>query len=119
MVGMTKTATPTANCLRCGRKLTAKRSIADRYGRTCRARVKAAAQRIALADYKPFQIDKAREAIEQGAVIPTTRPNVFRLASSDGTTSYLTAPQACTCPAGLKARRCYHRAAATILSTAA
>ncbi|MER5647285.1 hypothetical protein [Streptosporangium sp. NPDC002524] len=35
--------------------------------------------------------------------------------SSDGSTTYLTAEQSCTCPAGVKSRRCYHLVAARIL----
>lgn len=114
---MTKTATPTANCLRCGRTLRAAKSIAAGYGRTCRARVAAAAHTTDLTAYKPAQLASAQELIEDGAII-AIRPGIFRTVATDGTELYLTAVQACTCPAGLKQRRCYHRAAAAILTAA-
>lgn len=113
------TATPTANCLRCGRTLTSAKSVANKYGRTCRTNIRKAAETAALADFKPEQIAKAREAIEQGAAIPTRRPNVFQLVASKGDVSYLSAVQACNCPAGLRAGRCYHRAVVVILTLAA
>ncbi|MET8334381.1 helix-turn-helix domain-containing protein [Streptosporangium canum] len=71
-----------------------------------------------LDDFKPFQIDKAREAIEQAAILPTSRPGIYTAVSSDGTTTYLVHRAACTCPAGQKQRACYHRAAAAILAAA-
>lgn len=110
--------TTTTHCLRCGRTLRATTSIAAGYGRTCKTKVRKAAETAALADFKPFQIAKAREVIEQKAVVPTARPNVFQIASSDGTAVYRTARQGCTCPAGLKSRACYHRAAVAILTAA-
>lgn len=113
---MAVTTTP-AKCLNCGRKLTAAASIARGRGRTCQAKIRAAANVIDLTDYKPAQIESARELIEDAAIIPI-RANIFATVATDGTATYLTAPQACTCPAGLKGRRCYHRAAAAILIAA-
>jgi len=118
-----RTATETTNtehinCLRCGRTLTSTASKAAGYGPTCRAKVRKAQAVADLTDYKPAQIDSARELIEDGAIIPI-RPRVYRTVSTDGTEMYLTARQACTCPAGIKSRRCYHRAAVVILTTAA
>lgn len=108
----------TAKCTKCGRVLRSARSIARGYGPTCAARIaKAAKTAPALADFKPAQIEQARELIEDGAVVPLRR-NVWRTVSTDGTETYLTARQACTCPAGLKDRRCYHRAAVEIVSAA-
>lgn len=109
--------TATANCIRCGRKLTSAASIAAGYGPTCRARVRTAAKVADLRDYKATQLDSARELIEDGAII-AIRPRVYRAVSSDGTETYLTARQACTCPAGIKGRNCYHRAAVAILTAA-
>ncbi|MCK2219717.1 helix-turn-helix domain-containing protein [Actinomadura sp. ATCC 31491] len=72
-----------------------------------------------LDDYKPHQIDNARDAIEQGAILPTSRPGIYTAVSSDGTTHYLVAEESCTCPAGTKGRyRCYHRAAVALLEAA-
>jgi hypothetical protein len=72
-----------------------------------------------VTSFKPFQIDKAREAIEQTAILPTKRPGIYTAVSSDGSTTYLVAAEGCTCPAGQKQRACWHRAAVTILSAAA
>ena len=71
-----------------------------------------------LGDFKPFQQAKAVEAIEQGAILPTSRPNLYTAVSGDGSTTYLVAAQSCTCPAGVKDRRCYHVAAVRILLAA-
>ncbi|MFI6513614.1 helix-turn-helix domain-containing protein [Streptosporangium sp. NPDC050855] len=71
-----------------------------------------------LDDFKPFQQAKAAEAIEQGAILPTSRPHLYRAVSSDGTTVYLASPDGCSCPAGVKSRRCYHVAAVRILLAA-
>jgi hypothetical protein len=109
----------TARCLRCGRALRAAASVARGYGRTCQARVRTAAATVDLTAYKPFQVAKATEVIEQGAIIPTSRRTVYRAVSSDGSTVYLTTTDACTCPAGQKGRACYHRAAVIILTAAA
>lgn len=107
-----------AKCNRCGRVLRSARSLALGYGPTCRARIaKAAKTTPALADFKPAQVEQARELIEDGAVVQVLR-NVWRTVSTDGRETYLTARQACTCPAGLKDRRCYHRAAVEIVSAA-
>src|SRR5687768_2598642 len=44
-----------------------------------------------VAGFKPFQLDKAREVIEQGGILPTSRPSLFTAVSSDGSTTYLVA----------------------------
>ncbi|MEV4287380.1 helix-turn-helix domain-containing protein [Nonomuraea bangladeshensis] len=73
-----------------------------------------------LDDYKPHQIESARQAIEQRAILPSTRrPGMWTAVSSNGTTHYLVHANACTCAAGLKGRRCWHRAAVAILTAAA
>jgi hypothetical protein len=111
-------ASETAKCTRCGRKLTSARSVAAGLGPTCKARiVKASKTAPALADFMPAQVEQARELIEDGAVIQIRR-NVWRTVSTDGRETYLTARQACTCPAGLRDRRCYHRLAVEIVSAA-
>ncbi|MEV5710119.1 hypothetical protein [Actinoallomurus sp. NPDC052274] len=107
---------PASRCLRCGRRRWGKRSRRNPYGPVCSARVRASAAR--WSDCSPAQLEKAREALEQGAVVPTRRRNVFRVISSDGTQVYLTARQACNCPAGLHSRHCYHRTAVQILTAA-
>lgn len=113
---MASTTTHT-HCLRCGRALTSPRSTAAGYGPTCAAKLRAAARVADLADYKPAQLASARELIEDGAII-RIRPTVFRAVSSDGTETYLAHPTNCTCPGGIKGRRCYHTAAARMLLAA-
>ncbi|MGP3914335.1 helix-turn-helix domain-containing protein [Nonomuraea sp. 10N515B] len=71
-----------------------------------------------LDDYKPHQVTSARDAIEQGAILPTSRPGMYTAVSSDGTTTYLTHAAGCTCRAGQLGRRCWHRAAVAILTAA-
>lgn len=72
-----------------------------------------------LDTFKPEQIEKAREAIEQQAILPTSRPGLFTTVSSDGSTTYLTHSCGCTCRAGQRGIRCWHRAAVAILTAAA
>jgi hypothetical protein len=111
-------ANNTANCLRCGRKLTSADSTRRGYGRTCRAKVRAAAKAKVAAAFKPATVAKAEELIEQGGIV-AIRPRVFRVVASNGQGTYLTAPEACTCAAGLRGKHvCYHRAAAAILLAA-
>lgn len=107
----------TAHCLKCGRRLTSARSIARGYGGGCWAKVRRAPKVADLSAYKPAQLSQARELIEDGAIVPL-RGRVFQAVSSDGAETYLTHPQTCNCPAGLKGRRCYHVAAARILTAA-
>jgi ribosomal protein L37E len=107
------------NCLRCGRALRSLKSVATGYGPTCTRKVRAAAKAQIIATYKPHQIAKAEELIEQGGLIPL-RGQIYIAVSSDGTQTYKTHRAACTCPAGLKGRyACKHQIAAHILSLAA
>lgn len=110
--------TTTARCLSCHRPLRSAKSIAAGRGPRCQAKVAAAANVVDLTDYKPAQADKARELIEQGAILPTRRPGIYLTVASDGTTTYLTHSAQCTCKAGRWQRRCYHTAAARILTAA-
>ncbi len=109
----------TANCIRCGRRLTSAHSIARGYGKGCATKVRQAQTTADLAAYKPAQVAAAIELIEDAAIVQI-RPRIFRSVSSDGTELYLTAASGhCNCPAGLRGTRCYHVAAAQILTTAA
>lgn len=111
-----RTTTKTANCRRCRALLTTPRSVTRGYGDRCwhEQRRENAAK---AAGFKPATITKARELIADGGIIPVRGRRVFRAVSSDGTASYLTAPQACACKAGLRGKHgCFHRAAATLLA---
>ncbi|MEU5596835.1 DUF6011 domain-containing protein [Streptomyces sp. NPDC020298] len=112
---MNAAATTHTHCLRCGRVLRSAKSQATGYGPTCARHIRRA--QVALTDYKPHQIASARELIEDGAIIPL-RSVVFIAVSTDGTETYKTAPNACSCPAGLKGSRCYHQLAARMLLAA-
>jgi hypothetical protein len=70
-----------------------------------------------LNDFRPRQIEQARELIEDGAIV-LLRGRVFLTVSTDGRDTYMTAPDACSCPAGLNRRLCYHRAAALMITQA-
>ncbi len=71
-----------------------------------------------LGDWKPAQLDKAREAIAEGAILPTSRDGLYTAVSSDGTTTYLVHASGCTCPAGQRGRyQCWHRAAVALLQS--
>jgi hypothetical protein len=111
---MDTTAQP-VKCLRCGHKLRAASSVAAKYGPVCRARIRLAAINEAVKGFASAQVDKARELISDGGLIPTSRPGVFRAVSSRGDGTYLTHSAACNCPGGLRGRLCYHLAAARII----
>jgi hypothetical protein len=113
------TSPVTATCI-CGRTLRAAKSVARGYGPRCFAKIQQATK---TAPFKPAQVAKAEELIADGGIIAIRGRRAFRAVSTDGTRTYLTAPQACTCPAGLKSQRaaervCFHRVAATILAAA-
>lgn len=106
----------TCNCRRCGRKLTSLDSISRGYGPTCFSKIAKSAK--ASTD-KPNQVAKAIELIEVGGIVAVHHGRAFRVVASNGTDTYLTAPSACTCAAGLRGRYgCYHRTAAAILTAA-
>ena len=110
----TTTTTTITRCTRCHRPLTSARSITAGRGRTC---AKRARQEAAVAGIKATTVAKAQELIEQRAIVPVRGRRVFQVIASNGVDRYLTAPQACTCAAGLKGRYvCYHRVAATLLA---
>jgi uncharacterized Zn finger protein len=122
---MTSTATQAAtaakpiigHCLKCRRAL--RNPSHDGYGPKCRVMVRRAARAEVIAQYKPHQVEKAEELIEQGGLIPLRANRVFLAASSDGSATYRTHRAACTCPAGIKGlHACKHRIAAHILSVA-
>lgn len=112
---MTATVTPKPSriCTRCGRKLTAARSVALGRGPRCEAKAQAAAK---VTSEKPEQVAKALELLADGAV-ETLRPGrVWLVVASSGVDTYRTAPTACTCPAGVRGRRCYHEIAVSLLA---
>jgi hypothetical protein len=113
------TTTTHTHCLRCGRALRSAKSTAAGYGPTCQRKVREAAKAEIIATYKPHQIAKAEELIEQGALIPL-RTGIYLAPSSDGERTYKAHRTACSCPAGIKGvHPCKHRIAAHILSLAA
>lgn len=117
---MQRTANSHSHCLRCGRALRSAHSTATGYGPTCLRKVKAAARTHAQAGgHKPAQVAKAAELIEQGGLVPLRARRVFQVVASNGTSTYKTAAQACTCPAGTRGLYvCYHRIAAQIVAAA-
>lgn len=60
---------------------------------------------------------KATDLVEQAAIIPASRPNLYLAAASDGTDTYLidTAEGSCTCKGYVHQGRCYHLVAAVLL----
>ncbi|MEV0382924.1 helix-turn-helix domain-containing protein [Nonomuraea sp. NPDC050643] len=72
-----------------------------------------------LDGFKPEQVEKARDLIEQGLILPTSRPGLYTVVASDNVTTYLVHASGCTCPAGQRGKhRCYHRAAVAIVTAA-
>jgi hypothetical protein len=104
-------------CISCGRRLFCAASKRRGYGWGCWARIRKAARKAmaALTAFTARQIEQAREAIEDCAVIPAAILGYFYTVSTDGTEIYLTAADICSCLAN---KECYHRAAVAILAAA-
>ncbi|MGH3587084.1 MAG: SWIM zinc finger family protein [Pseudonocardia sp.] len=109
-----RTTTKTANCRRCHALLTNPRRVALGIGAHCE-RMERREAAVQAAGYKPHQIASAQELIEDGAIVPL-RPGLFVVVSSDGTETYETTSKTCGCPAFESGRKCYHRAAVTLLA---
>jgi len=96
----------------CGRRLICVASRARGYGWGCWRRIRAAAKAQALAAklaaFTARQIEAAREAIEDAAVIPTAVIGWFHVVSTCGSELYQGSPETCPCPAPAE---CWHRAA--------
>ena len=113
MTGTEDTAKTENRCLRCGRKIKA-----GSYGPKCAAKVRAAAKDADLTPWTPAQVAEARQAIEDGAVVPSSREGVFHVVSVDGTEVHLVHRDGCNCTSGLKThqpRPCWHRCAVAIV----
>ena len=117
---MSTAATHTAKCLACGRtryfRTAAAAAKAAPNGRICRVKIVMAAMAEAAKGFAAKAVAKAMELITDGGLIATSRPDVFRAVSSDGSQAYLTHPQTCSCAAARRGRAvpCYHSLAARI-----
>jgi len=100
--------------MRCGRKLT----VSAGYGPVCLRKIRQAALAEARADFTADQQAKADELIRDGGMVPHPHKGVFTAVSSKGDVTYLVHAAVCSCPAGIKSRRCYHLLAARVLSIA-
>lgn len=101
-------------CTACGRVLRSARAVRLGYGWRCWAKVQRAARVLEASGNAAAA--RAAEALLQGAYVKHPHRKVWSVVSGDGTTTYLTHPQGCTCPAGLHQRLCYHRAGAAVLA---
>jgi hypothetical protein len=113
----TESRQPVTRCLRCHRVLRSASSVSKGYGAWCRAKIRAAVSAEIVRDFTAAQVGAARELIADGALVPVRR-SVFRVVSSDGERSYLTHPDGCNCPFGLRrktAKACKHMLSARIL----
>jgi hypothetical protein len=108
----TATSTEPARCLRCRRPIRSAEALATGYGAGCRAKIRRAAKSAGLSAWTDRQAEDARELIDDGGVVPTAKPGVFRTVSTRGDAVYLTSASWCACPAK---KECYHRAAVEIV----
>lgn len=103
-------------CHKCRRPL--RRPTPDGYGPKCRRKVRRSGRRAAT-PYPQWQVAKAVELLEMGALIPLRANRVFLAISDDGSEVYRTAASGqCNCPAGLRSIACYHAAAAHLVAAA-
>ena len=107
---------PGTVCTRCGRSLSARRSVGRRYGPLCYARVVRASQALLKTHSAPAH--RAAELLLDAGLarLPGHKGRIFRTVSSDGQRTYLTSPDGCNCQGGLHAKLCYHSVAVTILA---
>jgi hypothetical protein len=101
------------NCRRCGGELESPASQAIRLGRACADRALAEA----LACWHPWQVVKAREAVDMGAVVPLSRFGAYGVVSASGSGQIYVADAerfTCTCRAADCHLGCYHVPAALI-----
>jgi hypothetical protein len=117
---MTPESTESARCLGCRRPIRAAESLATGYGAGCRAKIRKAAKVADLSAWTESQIEDARQAIEDGAVVPSAREGVFHVVAKDGDEVHLVHSAGCNCENGLKTRQprpCWHRCAVAIVTT--
>ncbi|WP_086859799.1 hypothetical protein [Streptomyces milbemycinicus] len=108
-------ATEHGRCLKCRRPL--RKLSLDGYGPKCRAKLRRNARQDAT--NPKWQVAKALELLELGAVIPLRQNRIFLVVADDGTEVYRTAATGqCNCPAGLRSVRCYHAVAAEWVAAA-
>lgn len=89
--------------LRCHRVLKAARSLANRYGKGCAAKIRQAARETALEGLNDAQRDKALEIVSDGGAVPSNREGVWHVTSGDGSQAYLTTGDGhCNCRWGLR-----------------
>ena len=103
------------HCLRpgCGRRLYSAASRSRGYGSGCWRRIRAARKLAELAVFTAKQIEQARELIEDAALIPAAVAGYFLAVSTDGSETYLTSAEICSCLAN---RECYHMAAIVMVT---
>jgi SWIM zinc finger len=120
---MSNTTEHTAKCQTCGRvrrfSSAAALASAAPSGRICRAKTRHLVAIVADA-MKPEAHAKMTELIEDGGIVPVSRPGVYAATSSDGSTVYVVSVNdgTCTCKAGQNGRDCYHLSAALVLDAA-
>ncbi|GAA0969649.1 hypothetical protein GCM10009555_017160 [Acrocarpospora macrocephala] len=67
-------------------------------------------------EYKPAQVAKALELVEQDGIHVTSDHGTFVAIGSDGETWYSLTRHTCGCHAGLRGLKCYHRLAAHLIT---
>jgi len=100
------------HCQNCGRHLRTETSRAIGYGPKCYRRIRSTDL---TGQYSPAQIEAAFQLIDDAGILPI-RPTVWATVSTDGQSIHRTAPNACTCPAGIRGTLCYHRAAVALIT---
>jgi hypothetical protein len=100
----------------CGRVLRSPASIARKYGRRCWERAHRRAETLA-SSFTDEQVERAVEAVEDGAVVPGETPAVWYVVSSRGDAFYTVENAAiCDCEAGQAGRMCWHLGAVALVA---
>ena len=116
-----ETAQEPRRCLGCRHLIRSAAALERGYGEGCWRKMRKAARTADLSAWTPSQIAEAEQAIEDGAVVPSTREGVFHVVSVDGSEVHRTALHGCNCTNGLKThqpRPCWHRCAVAIVVAA-
>jgi hypothetical protein len=92
-----------ARCLRCGRKLSAAKSVAASFGPGCLAAIRREAREHALDGLTAKQAAEATEIVADGGVVPSAHKGVWLAASGDGSQVYRATPGGqCNCKWGMR-----------------
>jgi len=108
---------PRRQCRRCHRSVAV---CTGPYGRQCKRRQCKRRPYLAppgvLDGFSADQIQRAWQLLEDGGLVATRRPGIYRAVASSGTETYLVAARGCACAFGRFGCQCYHQLTVRLLT---